>query len=88
MDDEDEKDISGLEVATDEAFRHILKIVLTAFPTSYENLRKALGPTLDELPPAIAFVDKAEGPEALLEVIHHALEIGPRLRISTAKVSE
>jgi CheY-like chemotaxis protein len=88
VDDEDEKDVSGLEVATDKAFRHIPKIVLTAFPTSYENLRKTLGPTLDELPPAIAFVDKAEGPKALLEVIHHALAIWPRLRMSTAKVSE
>jgi len=88
VDDEDEKDISGLEVATDKAFLHIPKIVLTAFPTSYENLRKVLGPTLDELPPALAFVDKAEGPKALLEVIHHALEIWPRLRMSTAKVSE
>lgn len=88
VDDEDENDISGLKVATDKAFLHIPKIVLTAFPTSYENLREALGSTLDELPPAIAFVDKAEGPKALLEVARHALEIWPRLRMSTAKVSE
>jgi CheY-like chemotaxis protein len=88
VDDEDEKDISGLEIARDTVFRHIPKIILTAFPTSYENLRKALGPTLDELPPAIAFVDKAEGPKALLGVIHHTLGIWPRLRMSTAKVSE
>lgn len=88
VDDEDEKDISGLEVATDKTFLHIPKIVLTAFPTSYENLRKALGPAVDELPHAIAFVDKAEGPRALLEVIRRALETWPRLRMSTTKVSE
>jgi hypothetical protein len=72
----------------DKAFRHIPKIVLTAFPTSYENLRKALGSALDELPPAVAFVNKAEGPQALLEVIGRALEFWPRLRMSTTKVSE
>jgi CheY-like chemotaxis protein len=88
VDDKDERDISGLEVATDKTYRHIPKIVLTAFPTSYENLRKALGPAVDELPHAIAFVDKAEGPRTLLEVIRRALETWPRLRMSTTKVSE
>jgi len=87
VDDEDGRDISGLDVATDKTFLHIPKIVLTAFPTSYENLRKALDRTPDELPPAIAFVDKAEGPRALLEQVQDALEIWPRLRMSTAKVS-
>lgn len=88
VDDKDEKDISGLELATDQAFIHIPKIILTAFPTSYENLRNALGPTVDRLPHAIAFVDKTEGPRALLEVVQQALQIWPRLRISAAKVSE
>lgn len=88
VDDKDDKDISGLEIATDKAFRHIPKIVLTAFSISYENLRKALGPSVDELPPAIAFVGKVEGPEALLGVIRHALETWPRLRMSTIRVSE
>jgi CheY-like chemotaxis protein len=88
VDDDDDKDISGLEVAKERAFRYIPKVMLTAFPTSYKNLREALGPTVDELPPTMAFVDKAEGSKALLEVIRHALETWPRLRMSTIKVSE
>jgi CheY-like chemotaxis protein len=88
VEDTDENDASGLEIATDKAFRHIPKIVLTAFPTSYENLRRALGLTPDELPATIAFVDKAEGPNTLLEVVHRALEVWPDLRMATTKVSE
>jgi CheY-like chemotaxis protein len=88
VDDDDETDITGLEIATEKTFRYVPKIVLTAFPTSYENLRRVLGPTVEELPSAIAFVDKAEGPKGLLEVVRRALEIWPRLRLSTAKVSD
>lgn len=88
VDDNDENDVSGLEIATDKTFRNIAKIILTAYKTSPENLRKALGLTLDDLPPAAAWVGKDEGPEALLKVIRDTLETWPRLRMSTIKVSE
>ena len=88
MDDRNEMDLSGFDIATDKAFRHIPKIILTAFRISYENLRKVLGPTVDELPSAVAFVHKDEGPKSLLEVIRHTLETWPQLRMSTTRVSE
>lgn len=88
LEDDEPTDISGLELASDKAFRHIPKIMLTGFPTSFENLRRVLGPTVDELPAATAFVDKAEGPKKLLEVIHQTFATWPRLRMSTIKVSE
>jgi len=67
INDEDEKDISGLTLAkeTDPA---IPKIILTRFPT-YQAVRDALGPALDGLPPAIGFVAKQEGLETLLRYI-------------------
>jgi DNA-binding NtrC family response regulator len=86
--DDDLGDISGLEVATDLGFRHVPKIILTGFPTPYENLRRVIGPSVDELPSAAAFVDKAEGPKKLLDVISQTFATWPRLRMTTIKVSE
>jgi CheY-like chemotaxis protein len=88
IDDEDENDISGLKIAAVKSFRYIPKVILTAFPISYENLRNILGSSVDELPSAVAFVDKTEGPETLLAVIRQTLETWPRLRVSTIKVSD
>jgi len=66
--DDDEKDVSGLTLAKDPAYRSIPKIILTGFP-SYEHVREALGPVLDGLPPALDFVSKAEGPERLIDAV-------------------
>lgn len=71
IDDDDEKDISGLTLAQ-EFGRQVPKIILTAFP-SVEAVREALKPQLDGLPPAVEFVDKKEGPEALARAIRQAL---------------
>ena len=88
-DDNDPDDSSGFQLASDSAFRHIPKIMLTGFRTSYETMRDALGfNKTDELPPAVAFVGKDEGPEKLLHVVRSALESWPKLRVSTSKVSE
>ncbi len=86
-DDDDENDLSGLDLALEEAFKYTPKIVLTAFKIEYKNLRKALGTSIDELPPTVAFMDKTEGPDALIEVIRYTLETWPKLRMSTLKVS-
>lgn len=88
VDDSDEGDISGLEIATDRLFRNIPKIIFTAYPTSPETMRKALGLTAGDLPPALAWVGKEEGPDALLNTIRNTLETWPRLRMATIKVSE
>jgi len=71
IDDTDEKDISGLTLA-EETDRSIPKIILTSYPT-YESVREAFAPDLQDLPPAVAFVAKQDGPEALLAAIRRAL---------------
>ncbi len=88
IEDDDINDISGLEIAMDKVFRNIPKIIFTGFQASPENIRNALGLNADDLPPALAWVNKAEGPEALLKTIRTTLETWPRLRMSTIKVSE
>ena len=86
--DDRPEDRSGLDLATDQAFRGIPKIMLTTHDVSFEDLRDILGFKVDRLPPAVAFVNKKEGSEKLLQVLRDALEAWPRLRMSTAKASE
>ena len=69
--DRDEKDLSGIDLART-ARTTTPKIIYSEFPT-YETARLALGPRIDELPPAIDFVSKDEGPEALLTAVRNGL---------------
>lgn len=69
--DDDENDTSGLDLAKQEAYRPIPKIILTRYP-SFEQVREALGPALEGLPPAVAFVAKQEGPRAMLRAVEQA----------------
>jgi len=71
VDDDDERDVSGLTLAKTEVYQPIPKVILTGFP-SYEAVREALGPALHGLPPAVAFLAKKEGPEALIQVVEQA----------------
>mgnify|MGYP001065743686 FL=1 len=71
VDDDDTEDESGLELAEDERFRAIPKIILTGFPT-YASVREALTPFSDGTPKAVAFLAKEEGLDALLEAIASA----------------
>jgi DNA-binding response OmpR family regulator len=71
VDDDDEKDISGLILAKDPAYRPIPKIMLTGFP-SYQYVREALGPALDGLSAAVDFLSKMEGPEAMIQAVKQA----------------
>ena len=71
--EEAEEDISGLILAQDERYRSMPKIMLTAHP-SYKYAREALGPTIDGLSPAVKFIGKAEGPEALLKAVEEVFE--------------
>jgi len=87
IDDTDEKDISGLMLAKETA-SSIPKIILTRFPT-YNAVREAYGPNLDELPAAVDFVDKTEGPDALLRAVRRAFRIGTRyFRASQDEIRE
>lgn len=77
MDDDDEKDLSGLTLAKDTA-REIPKLILTGFPT-WEAVREALGPDWNGMPPAAEFISKQEGAEAMLKAVE--LILGrPQLR--------
>jgi len=74
--DKDDHDTSGLTLAKEVA-RTVPKIILTGFP-SYKYVREALAPQVDGLPAAVDFLDKQEGPEALLRAIQKALS-APRV---------
>lgn len=72
VDDDDDRDTSGLTLAKDPAYRSVPKIMLTGFPT-YQAVREALGPALDGLPPAVAFLAKQEGPAAMIDGVNQVL---------------
>ncbi|MBL8189349.1 MAG: DNA-binding response regulator [Acidobacteria bacterium] len=72
--DTDRRDISGISLAKMTPYRRIPKIIMTRWP-DYDQVRKALGPMVDGLPPAVDFVSKKEGKKALLGAIEKALEI-------------
>jgi DNA-binding NtrC family response regulator len=74
VNDDDEKDTSGLTLAKDPAYRPVPKIILTNFPT-YQAVREALSPALDGLPPAVDFLDKREGPDALIAAIRRSIAV-------------
>lgn len=76
--DDDEKDVSGLTLAKDPAFCPVPKIMLTGFP-SYQAVREALGPALDGMPPAVDYLSKQEGPEALIQAVERAFAQHVRL---------
>lgn len=73
VDDDDERDTSGLTLAKESSFQSIPKIILTGFP-SYEYVREVLGPVLNGLPAAVQFLAKHEGPEAMLVAVAEVLE--------------
>jgi CheY-like chemotaxis protein len=78
INNEDEKDISGLTLAK-QVKSDIPKIIWTAFPT-VQAVREALGPRIDGLPPVVAFIPKEEGVESLLAAVRLALmQINPRV---------
>src|SRR6185436_9011688 len=71
--DTDRRDTSGISLAKMTPYRRIPKIIMTRYP-DYDQVRKALGPVLEGLPPAVDFVSKKEGKKALLGAIEKALE--------------
>jgi DNA-binding response OmpR family regulator len=69
--DEDVNDKSGLQIAKTEA-RHIPKLIYTKFP-SFADATKALKFDLEDLPPAVDFVDKGAGLKNLRISIEEAI---------------
>ena len=68
---EDERDMSGLDLARQVA-PSIPKIIVSQF-TNPEVVRNALVPQLDGFAPAVDFINKADGLEPLLTAIRRAL---------------
>ncbi|MBM3272525.1 response regulator [Candidatus Kaiserbacteria bacterium] len=67
INDEDEKDMSGLVLAS-ESTSPVPKIMLTKYQT-WEAVRESLGPVIRDTPPAAGFVAKQEGLEELLRCV-------------------
>lgn len=84
--DNDSKDVTGLTLAKMKSFQKIPKVILTRYP-NYQAVREALSHHLDDLPPAVDFLDKGEGAKAMLEalerVFQHHLRINWDLMIQT-----
>ncbi|HXU38728.1 MAG TPA: response regulator [Blastocatellia bacterium] len=78
LNDSDKLDLSGLDVAKQSAV-HIPKIILTRWP-KYEDVREALGTQLNGVPPAVNFIAKQEGSEALLTAITRTLNLDTKYR--------
>jgi DNA-binding response OmpR family regulator len=78
VDDDDEKDISGLVLAKEPAYSLIPKIILTNFP-SYQDVREVLKPALQGLPPAVDFLSKKDGPTIMIQAVHEAFDKYVRL---------
>jgi CheY-like chemotaxis protein len=66
-----EQDMSGVNLARGTA-PHVPKLILTDHPT-WEAVRRALGSAPNGRPPAVGFVAKKEGLEALLAAVNLAL---------------
>lgn len=71
IDETDDNDFSGLTLAK-QLPAQLHKIMLTAYPT-YQAVREALGPALNDVPPAVGFVAKQEGLAKLLSTIQLVL---------------
>lgn len=72
-DDTTDGDISGLELARDEDYQSLPKIMLTGFP-SVEAVKMALAPSLEGLPPAVEFVSKKDGAEAMIQTVKRVVD--------------
>jgi DNA-binding response OmpR family regulator len=79
VNDDDERDASGLILAKNKTYRAVPKIMLTGFP-SYAYVRQALGRALDGLSPAVDFLAKRDGPEAMIQAVEEAF--AERIRIN------
>jgi DNA-binding response OmpR family regulator len=79
VDDDDERDTSGLTLAKDTAYRSIPKIILTDFP-SYQTVREALGSAADGLSPAVDYLARKEGPEVMIAAVDRAF--GQHVRLN------
>ena len=77
----DDDDQSGIDLAKNERYQAIPKIIYTAFPT-YQNVRAALSSTEGKGPAASAFLANEDGPERLLEIIDQTFKLHVRINFA------
>ena len=77
VDDDDQEDTSGLELAR-KFGPSIPTIMLTGYPT-WEAVKEMLGKDLNGLSPAVDFIAKQEGPEAMVRAVDLTIE-NPKLK--------
>lgn len=82
LNDDDEKDVSGLELAKS-IERPLPILILTGYP-AVEYVRQALRFQVNGIPTAHDFVIKEEGPKALLTAVRGALEIAQKQKEALA----
>lgn len=70
---DEEIEFSGLELAEDEAYAPLPKIMLTSYP-DMETIRRSLIQRLGRLPTAVDFLSKKEGPDALVIAVRKAFD--------------
>ena len=77
-DDDDPEDESGMQLVLDPAYAALPKIVLTAYPSTL-TMRPALRMADNGLQPAVDYLDKADGPDALFRAV--AAAFAQRIRV-------
>jgi DNA-binding response OmpR family regulator len=78
VNDDDERDVSGLSLAQDPTYQLIPKIILTSFPDT-EKVRESLRIQPDGHPAAVDFLSKTEGPESMIQAVKRAFALYVRL---------
>jgi len=73
IDDDDPEDISGLLMAKKEEYKILPKIMLTGYP-DLEYVREALRTNKNEYRPAVDFLSKDEGPQALIQSVEKTFD--------------
>jgi len=72
IDDDDQRDTSGLVLAENPEFRMIPKIILTGYPR-LEGAQRALVPGPDGIAHTVNYVLKEAGPEAMVDAVETAI---------------
>lgn len=86
LNDDDEKDMSGVELAK-EIGRSVPVLLLTGYPST-EYMRQALRLQSDGTPAAYDFIAKSEGPATLLTAVRSVLQVAETRQQVTAQFAQ
>jgi len=76
--DDDDNDISGIELAKEELFLRVPTIILSSYGTR-EQIVEMMAPALEGLPAAVDFVDKKAHADQMVSAVERAFERHVRL---------